>query len=303
MPDRPFLSRFTPSRNDPDILEAIFVQRHELAKDTVERIHESAVSGNKHHLLFIGPRGSGKTHFVSLICNRIIRCEGLDERLRIAWLGEDETTTSFLDLLLRIYRTLLQRYAKEFPADALQALYDLPPATAAQRLGKLLLENLAGRTLLVIVENLDVLFAGLKEAGQKQWRAFIQENAVFTTLATSQQLFEGVSRRDKAFFGFFQIEYLKPLSVEEAVLLLKKIAELSEDMKLAAFLQTPAGRAGAGLAPPGRRQPPHLHCPVAVHHSGNAGRFDRPVRKDDRRANALLSGSRQLAVAAAAEAG
>jgi tetratricopeptide (TPR) repeat protein len=243
MPDRPFLSRFTPSRNDPEILEAIFVQRHELARDTVERIHESAVSGNMHHLLFIGPRGSGKTHFVSLIFNRLTRREDLHERLRIAWLGEDETTTSFLDLLLRIYRALQQRYAKEFPADALQALYELRPPVAAKCLGKLLVENLAGRTLLVIVENMDALFAGLKAAGQKQWRAFIQENAVFTTLATSQQLFEGVSRRDSPFYGSFQIEHLKPLTVAEAVLLLKKIAELSEDTNLAAFLQTPAGRA------------------------------------------------------------
>jgi tetratricopeptide (TPR) repeat protein len=246
MPDRPFLSRFTPSRTDPDILEAIFVQRHELANDTVERIHESAVSGNKHHLLFIGPRGSGKTHLVSLIFRRVALSEDLHERLRIAWLGEDETTTSFLDLLLRIYRALQQRYANEFPAEALEALYQLSAAAAAKRLGKQLLEKLAGRTLLVIVENVDALFAGLKAAGQKQWRAFIQENAVFTTLATSQQLFDGVSRRDSAFFGFFRTEHLRPLTVEEAVLLLRKIAELSEeseDKNLAGFLQTPAGRA------------------------------------------------------------
>src|SRR5437879_34068 len=117
MPDRPFLSRFTPSRTEPGILEAIFVQRHELAKDTVERIHESAVSGNKHHLLFIGPRGSGKTHFVSVIFHRLTLQEDLHDRLRIAWLGEDETTTSFLDLLLRIYRALQQRYPNEFSAD------------------------------------------------------------------------------------------------------------------------------------------------------------------------------------------
>src|SRR4051794_6408173 len=102
MPDRPFLSRHSPSRDDPGDLEAIFVQRHELARDTRERIQESAVSGNKHHLLLIGPGGSGKTHFVSLIFNRLTRREDLQDRLRIAWLGEDETTTSFLDLLLRI---------------------------------------------------------------------------------------------------------------------------------------------------------------------------------------------------------
>ncbi len=107
---------------------------------------------------------------------------------------------------------------------------------------RLLVTSLQGRTLLVIVENLDDLFKGLGDEGEKQWRAFLQENPVSATLATSQQLFDGVSRRESPFFGFFQIEHLRPLTLEEAVLLLKKIAELKGDAELAVFLQTPIGR-------------------------------------------------------------
>src|SRR5207248_8329617 len=77
---------------------------------------------------------------------------------------------------------------------------------------------------------------------QQEWRAFLQENPVSATLATTQQLFDGVSRRDSPFYGHFQIEYLKPLSLEEAVLLLRKIADLNSDTKLASFLQTATGR-------------------------------------------------------------
>ena len=104
------------------------------------------------------------------------------------------------------------------------------------------MEKLAGRTLLVIVENLDGLFKGLGEEGQQEWRAFLQENPVTATLATSQQLFDGVSRRDSPFYGHFQIEYLKPLSLEEAIQLLRKIADLKGDSDLSAFLQTVTGR-------------------------------------------------------------
>ena len=58
---------FTPSRTDPRDIEDIFVQRHELIQDAVERVRESALTGHKHHLLFVGPRGCGKTHLITLI--------------------------------------------------------------------------------------------------------------------------------------------------------------------------------------------------------------------------------------------
>ena len=242
MADRVFLSRFTPSRTDPETLERIFVQREALAKDAEERLRESASTGNMHHLMFIGPRGSGKTHLVALIFHRLVVREDLSDRLRVAWLAEDETTTSFLKLLLRIHRALVQRYPEEFPPPAPGHLQELDESGRIEWLTELLVTSLRGRTLLVIVENLDELFKGLGDEGEKQWRAFLQENPCSATLATSQQLFDGVSRRDSPFFGFFQIEHLRPLTLEEAVLLLKKIAELKGDAELAGFLQTPIGR-------------------------------------------------------------
>lgn len=58
---------FTPSRTDPKYLEDIFVQRHELLQDAVVSVREIALTGRKHHLLFVGPRGCGKTHLITLI--------------------------------------------------------------------------------------------------------------------------------------------------------------------------------------------------------------------------------------------
>ena len=83
----------------------------------------------------------------------------------------------------------------------------------------------------------------MEDAGQKQWRAYLQENPLFTILATSQQLFKaGISRRISPFFGFFQTSHLKPLTLDEAVLLLTEIAELNNDRELVGFLRTAAGR-------------------------------------------------------------
>ena len=72
---------FTPSRTDPKDLEFILVQRHQLLQDAVERVRESALTKHKHHLLFIGPRGCGKTHLVTLIVSRLLADPELADRM------------------------------------------------------------------------------------------------------------------------------------------------------------------------------------------------------------------------------
>ncbi|MEO8496801.1 MAG: ArsR family transcriptional regulator, partial [Planctomycetota bacterium] len=236
------ISKFTPSVMDPEMLEAIFVQRQQLAVDTVDRIRESVLNGNKHYMLFVGPRGCGKTHFVSLIFHRLKTIKELRDNLRVAWLNEDKTSTSVLDLNRRIYETLSVDYPDEFPKKRLEVLYDRNPAEAAAYIQDLLNERLGEKSVLVIIENLDALFENLGRQGQHDWRGFLQESGKFTILATAQQLFPGISNRNLPFYGFFQTVYFKPLSVEDGRELLKSIATQQNDTELAGFLETPEGR-------------------------------------------------------------
>ncbi len=235
------ISRFTPSRTSPEVLEAIFVQRDHLLADTLERLRESIHGAGKHHFLFIGPRGSGKSHLVALIAHRLELELELNRQMCMAWLDEDETTTSYLDLLLRIHRALSQAYPHDFVDEAIDAVYDLPEVEAAQYMQRHVLQQLSGRVPVVLVENLDKLFDGLGEEGQKRWRAFMQEAGVFVTVATSQRLFDDIRARSAPFFGQFQVEHLVPLKLDDAVELLRRISLYYEDQDLAAFLRTNQG--------------------------------------------------------------
>lgn len=233
---------FTPSRTDPKHLEFILVQRQKLLQDAVERVRESALTGHKHHLLFVGPRGCGKTHVVTLIVSRLSNDETLADRLRIAWLNEDETCTTALELFLKIHSALEKRYPHEYRENMLGAAYELSPNDALDFVCRRLLASLDSRTLLVVVENLDAIFEGLGEAGQKQLRAIIQENPRFSIVATAQRLVEDLSDRTSPFFGFFQTEHLKPLNVEEATELLRNIARFHGKDSVVEFLSTNRGR-------------------------------------------------------------
>ncbi|HYF36219.1 MAG TPA: hypothetical protein VD994_13075, partial [Prosthecobacter sp.] len=233
---------FTPSRTPPEDLEAILVQRHDLLQDAVERIRESALTEHKHHLLFVGPRGCGKTHLVTLIVCRIGADAEAAQHLRLAWLNEDETCTSLLELLIKIHTALQKRYPEEFRAEDLAEAYERKQAAALDLVSERLLASLDGKALVVVTENLDALFESMGEQGQKQLRAFIQEHPRFAIVGTAQRLVEDLSDRTSPFFGFFQTEHLKPLNEDQAATLLQNIARLQGKHEVTAFLATSRGR-------------------------------------------------------------
>ncbi len=233
---------FSPQWADPKDLEKILVQREGLLHESVSLLRDSVLTDSKHHLLFIGSRGSGKSHLVTLIQHRLGKDKTLRKKMRVAWLNEDETATSFLRLLVLIYRALSERYPEEFSKDTISNLMGTEPATARDQLERRIVADLEGKVAVVIMENLDSLFHHLPEKEQLSWRAFLQNHPIFTTVGTAQALFKEVSDRDNPFFGFFDTRHLKPLTVDEARSLLEKIARHNVRPDLLEYLQTSAGR-------------------------------------------------------------
>lgn len=239
-----FLSHFTPSMMPEDVIERIFVQRKRLASRLVTLVRESVLGTAKHHTLIVGPRGIGKTHLASLVYHRVRGMPDLADKMRIAWLREEEWgIASFLDFVIRVLRALDEGYPEAGLAGRIESLF-AHKAEHAEREAVALLDEFVGeRTVFLITENLDQLFEGLDDVGQQQFRAYLQDRATWTILATAPGLFNGISLQSSPFYGFFRVRHLKELSVDEAVELLQRIAELSGREELATFVQTPVGRA------------------------------------------------------------
>jgi tetratricopeptide (TPR) repeat protein len=170
--------------------------------------------------------------------------EELKDRLVIAWLREEEWgVTSFLDFLLRVFRALAK--VKDDPKieKQISTLFSMPSRNAEFEAAEMLRKFIGNKTLLIIIENLDDLFGGIADEGQKRLRAYLQQESFITLLATAQSLFNGVSLETSPFYGFFRIQTLKELTQDEAADLLRNISRLQKDTELAEFIQTPLGHA------------------------------------------------------------
>jgi tetratricopeptide (TPR) repeat protein len=231
-------------------LERLFVGRDALMKEVLKRITVSATRKEKHFILLVGPRGMGKTHFVSLAYHKLKTdpaYANVRARLKIAYLNEEEWgVASFLDLLVRILRALVSEHGDPELSAGINRIYETfkqSPEAALQFAESLLIQHVQGSTLLLICENLSDLFEGLDVEGQQRWRAFIQEHPFWTILATTPALFSGVKLQTSPFYNFFNLKPLDRLDFDTATELLRQKALMEGRTGLADFLVTPTGRA------------------------------------------------------------
>ena len=243
-------SRYSPGNMDRESLETLFVGRHDVMEDVLSRVTTSIQSPEKHYILLVGPRGSGKTHFLALAYYRLmdrLREANADDRVAVALLKEEEWgVASYVDLVVRILRALADKAPElESEIDQVFDRFSKDAADAETFAIALLRRHVRGKTLLLICENLVDLFHGLEEEGQKRWRATIQEDANWTILASTPSLFTAVKMQKYPFYGFFTIRALEEIDLDTGIDLLARKAVHEDKTELAYFLRTPLGRARA----------------------------------------------------------
>ena len=137
----------------------------------MDRLSRSMKTGDKHHILLVGPRGSGKTHLVSLAVSELEGKSELKDVMRMAWLGEDDSFTGLFYLASGIASQLAKEYPDEFPADFKTPVRGLSQDDAALAVLQSVVKQLGKRSLLLVTENMDQTFLSLGDSGQKKWRA------------------------------------------------------------------------------------------------------------------------------------
>lgn len=211
------LARFTPSILPGETLEQLFVHRHHLLDDVLGAVHEAANGDGRRHRLFVGPRGAGKTHLISLVNHRVqqARADGL--RVGLSWLMEDPWE-------VETYDDLISELLDGAGAD---------PSGGEKALLRLVAND---GPMVVLIENLDQVLEQIAADGQRRFRALMENERPLLVIATSTRLSEDLSEQNVPFYGFFDNTQLEPFSVDQAADMLRHLADYSEDESLAAVL-------------------------------------------------------------------
>ncbi|MCC6159695.1 MAG: hypothetical protein IT350_16705 [Deltaproteobacteria bacterium] len=239
----PFLSRFTPGNSDPELLERVLVKHGKLVDQIQRDIADGAKNRSGHQWLLVGPRGSGKSHLMAVIYNRVIAKSALRRRLAIAYMKEEERgVSSYLVWIVQILRAFERRESDgQTLAAKIDELTTMRLDDAESAAERMLVEYVGGRMLVLLTENLDDVFSGLGAEGQKKFRDLIQRTQNWLVVATTQELFPAVSIEKAPFYGFFRTRHLDPLTEDESLGLVRALAAWDGRTQLCEELGTPEG--------------------------------------------------------------
>ena len=219
----------------PERLRHTSVAREHLLDNAIESLRGSVGRKSKNHLLFIGPRGIGKTHLLSCIEDAVQSDETLSASVVIVRFPEESNRTlSFADFLIGmcgILKEVLEDEplwtelfaAVETEEDDARVADTLVPAIREENRRR-------GRTLLVMLENLgEILTRQIRDKNAvAALRKFLMADNGCLLLATAPLHFDGITDVGQPFYDFFDIQILENLSFEETVEVIRLNLEWEE---------------------------------------------------------------------------
>jgi DNA-binding transcriptional ArsR family regulator len=207
----------------------------------VSSIVAAVTTGQARFDLVLGPRGAGKSHLLGLVEGRLRKA--LDGSALVAGLPEDLDLSSLIHLLAELLRALPADPESGLLARQLAILAEYPLADARDRAVGMIKAQLRGLPLVIIIENLDVVFSAIGIEGQHQLRSILQTERNWSIVATSRSLSPAFSKESEPFYGTFIARTLEPLSAEGCRAQLVRLAHASGREELARELDTPVGLA------------------------------------------------------------
>lgn len=238
---------YSPSLKDPALLRRLTVgkSRWRLLETLVEAVRAEIGREVHQHQLLIGPRGSGKTHLLTLVVERMTSDPELRAHVLPVQLPEEVVVRQPADLFIRILERLENRLVSDdLGAGRARALAECRDSRHRLRsendeeraliLAHGALEEIAEmlqRLLLVVVENLDsVLYTGYsrKNVAPAKWslRRALMESRGLMMLAAAPVFFDEIADGSAPFYEFFRIHELAELSTDEMLELIHRRLEV-----------------------------------------------------------------------------
>ena len=220
---------FTPTQEQAEDLDHRTVGRDLQLAILHERLTLAATTKNRQHTLLVGARGSGKSHLLQVALYRVKSDLMIATKLAIVHVPEDAIgLISYVDLLRELAANMDIDIGRERNTSVLE---------------KSLLIAANGRTIVIVIENLDKVFHALGEDGQRDLRSWVETSGQVLILATTPALFDAVRSRKRPWFGGLIEMPVEELAAKEGQELLIKLATDKSDKELVEALKSDWGKA------------------------------------------------------------
>lgn len=193
------------------------------------------------HVLIIGTRGMGKTTLLQRVRYGVEEDAELGARYLPLVFPEEQYNVNRLD---RFYLNMVdaladaqerlgnenvlstvESFAREVSKQDREEIEQRVPRFLADFTGR------TGRNLLLLVDNAERLFETIEDKEQWRFRELLSARKDLTFFGATTQASDGIYGPERAFFEFFKIYKLTPLTLDEVRSLLIRLSESVEDVE------------------------------------------------------------------------
>ena len=235
--------------SDDELVTSFCVRKHEFLS-MIEMLRDCRGSANPHQIV-IGPRGSGKTSLLLRVAAEIRRDADLSlQFLPIIFAEESYEVMSAGEFWLEaLSRISVQAQDPEVAGALHMSWEDLRTVHDDQTLGDRCLGALLdfadqeNKRLVLMVENLNTMFADMTDAEGAGWRLrkTLQMEPRILLLASATCRFDAIDNHDHALYELFRVITLRPLETEECAVLWESVSGLHRETEVIRALQILTG--------------------------------------------------------------
>ena len=216
--------------SDEEVIDSFCVRTTEF-ESIVESLRENNGNSNPHTIV-IGPRGIGKTHLLMRVAAQVRNDESLNGYFPITFPEESYEVSTCGEFWLEC----LDHLAHQAPEDERDNLTRTHEDVSSETNDRVLAQRCLGalldfadrqqKRLLLVVENLNMLFADVRDADEVGWqlRATLQTEPRVMLLASATSRFDEIDNADCALYDIFRTFTLRPLNTEECAALWRLVS-------------------------------------------------------------------------------
>jgi len=243
---------YNPQRLNDEVIENIFVVRIGVFRQLMEKIQKEKPNSIPQHYLIIAQRGMGKTMLLKRMEVELRKKEYSDRFIPLLFPEEQYNLKNLAEFWLNSLDSLADTLEFEKQANEVQQIdtkvKELQQINNDETLAKEAFEFLKSFTLtlnrrpVLLIDNMSLIFDRMSKEEQHTLRAWLMQNGAPILIGASAVAIEDTFNYGAPFYDAFQIHYLKKLSFEELVEIIKNLAKLTQEENIIPELQTRIAR-------------------------------------------------------------